>query len=266
LGRLWTKPPGEAIETAMLRQLLHSVASARRPGALRACLMALSCFGSGDLVSAQDDSSYDAARETMVREQIAGRGIRDPRVIAAMRQVPRHLFMPAPERARAYDDGPVAIGQGQTISQPYIVALMTELVRPQPSDRVLEVGTGSGYQAAVLSRLVAHVYTVELEEVLARSAAAVLRELEYENVTVRTGDGYGGWPEHAPFDIVIVTAAPEQVPQALIDQLKPGGRLIVPVGPRFRVQQLQLIEKDASGATTTREVSSVMFVPLRRPQ
>jgi protein-L-isoaspartate(D-aspartate) O-methyltransferase len=265
LGRLWPKLPGEAIETAMLRQLLHSVASARRPGALRACLTALSCFGCGDPVSAQDDSSYDAAREAMVREQIAGRGIRDRRVIEAMRQVPRHAFIPAAERARAYDDGPVPIGQGQTISQPYIVALMTELVRPQPGDRVLEVGTGSGYQAAVLARLVRHVYTIELEETLARSATAVLRELKFENITVRTGDGYGGWPEHAPFDIVIVTAAPEHIPQPLIDQLKPGGRLIVPVGPRFSVQQLQLLEKDAGGAIKTTEVSPVMFVPLRRP-
>src|SRR4030095_5469705 len=152
----------------MLRQLLHSVAP-------------------------------DEARETMVREQIAGRGIRDPRVVAALRGVPRHLFIPAAERARAYDDGPVAIGHGQTISQPYIVALMTELVRPQPGDRVLEVGTGSGYQAAVLSRLVTHVDTIELEDTLARNATAVLHELKYENITVRTGDGYGGWPEHAPF-------------------------------------------------------------------
>ena len=216
-------------------------------------------------MKALDDSSYDAARESMVREQIAARGVRDPRVIEAMRQVPRHSFIPAAERARAYDDGPVPIGQGQTISQPYIVALMTELVRPQPGDRVLEVGTGSGYQAAVLARLVRHVYTIELEETLARSATAVLRELKFENITVRTGDGYGGWPEHAPFDIVIVTAAPEHIPQPLIDQLKPGGRLIVPVGPRFSVQQLKLLEKDAGGAIKTTEVSPVMFVPLRRP-
>ena len=216
-------------------------------------------------MSAQDDSSYDAAREAMVREQIAGRGIRDRRVIEAMRELPRHSFIPAAERARAYDDGPVPIGQGQTISQPYIVALMTELLRPQPGDRVLEVGTGSGYQAAVLARLVKHVYTIELEETLARSATAVLRELKIENITVRTGDGYGGWPEHAPFDIVIVTAAPEHIPQPLIDQLKPGGRLIVPVGPRFTVQQLQLLEKDAGGVIKTTEVSPVMFVPLRRP-
>jgi protein-L-isoaspartate(D-aspartate) O-methyltransferase len=249
----------------MLRQLLHSVASARRSGALRACLTALSCLGCGDPVNAQDDSSYEAARETMVREQIAGRGIRDPRVIEAMRRVPRHSFIPAAERSRAYDDSPVPIGQGQTISQPYIVALMTELVRPQPDDRVLEIGTGSGYQAAVLAGLVKHVYTIELEETLARSAAAALRELQLENITVRTGDGYGGWPEHAPFDIVIVTAAPERIPQPLIDQLRPGGRLIVPVGPRFTVQQLQLLEKDANGSVKTTEVSPVMFVPLRRP-
>lgn len=216
-------------------------------------------------MSAQDDSSYDAARETMVREQITARGIRDARVIEALRQVPRHLFIPAAERERAYADGPVAIGQGQTISQPYIVALMTELVRPQSGDRVLEIGTGSGYQAAVLARLVSHVYTIELEETLARGATAVLRELKYDNITVRTGDGYAGWPEHAPFDIVIVTAAPEQIPQPLIDQLKPGGRLIVPVGPRFTVQQLQLLEKNTGGEIRTRNVSPVMFVPLRRP-
>jgi protein-L-isoaspartate(D-aspartate) O-methyltransferase len=249
----------------MLRQLLHSVASARSSRALRVCLAALSCFGAGDQVRALDDSSYDAARESMVREQIAARGVRDPRVIEAMRKVPRHLFVPAADRDRAYADSPVPIGEGQTISQPYIVALMTELARPQSGDRVLEVGTGSGYQAAVLSQLVAHVYTIELEETLGRRAATVLREQRYDNVTVRIGDGYAGWPEHAPFDIIMVTAAPEQVPQPLIDQLKPGGRLIVPVGPRFTVQTLQLIEKDASGTVRTRDVSPVMFVPLRRP-
>jgi protein-L-isoaspartate(D-aspartate) O-methyltransferase len=216
-------------------------------------------------VRALDDSSYDAARETMVREQIVARGVREPRVIAAMRKAPRHLFVPAAERDRAYADSPVPIGEGQTISQPYIVALMTELVRPQPDDIALEVGTGSGYQAAVLSQLVAHVYTIELEETLGRRASAVLREQKYDNVTVRIGDGYAGWPQHAPFDVIMVTAAPEQVPQPLIDQLKPGGRLIVPVGPRFSVQQLQLIEKDASGEVRTRTVSPVMFVPLRRP-
>lgn len=216
-------------------------------------------------MNAQDDSSYAAARTSMVREQIAGRGIRDARVIEALGRVPRHLFIPSAERARAHLDGPVPIGHGQTISQPYIVALMTELVRPRSTDRVLEVGTGSGYQAAVLAQLVEHVNTIELEDTLASSASALLRELKYDNVTVRAGDGYAGWPELAPFDIVIVTAAPEQIPQPLIDQLKAGGRLIVPVGPRFTVQQLQLIEKDAGGATRTTNVSPVMFVPLRRP-
>jgi protein-L-isoaspartate(D-aspartate) O-methyltransferase len=216
-------------------------------------------------VRALDDSSYDVAREAMVRQQIVARGIREPRVIEAMRHVPRHLFIPPAERDRSYQDSPVPIGEGQTISQPYIVALMTELVRPKSGDRALEVGTGSGYQAAVLSRLVAHVYTIELEETLGRRATTVLREQKYDNVTVRIGDGYAGWPEHAPFDIIMVTAAPEQVPQPLIDQLKPGGRLVVPVGPRFTVQTLQLIEKDASGTVRTRNVSPVMFVPLRRP-
>ena len=211
------------------------------------------------------DSPYATARETMVREQIVARGMTHPGVVAALRYVQRHRFVPAAERDRAYVDAPVPIGHGQTISQPYIVALMTELVRPQSSDRVLEVGTGSGYQAAVLSRLVAHVHTVELEEALGRRAEELLREQQYDNVTVRIGDGYCGWPEHAPFDIIIVTAAPEHVPQPLIDQLKPGGRLIVPIGPRFTVQQLQLIEKDANAAITTRNVSPVMFVPLRRP-
>jgi protein-L-isoaspartate(D-aspartate) O-methyltransferase len=248
----------------MLRQLLHSVASARKSRALWACLTALSGLGGGDQVRALDDSSYDAARETMVREQIVARGIREPRVIEAMRRAPRHLFIPPAERHRAYADAPVPIGEGQTISQPYIVALMTELVRPQPGDIALEVGTGSGYQAAVLAPLVKHVYTIELEATLSHRAATALREQKYDNITVRVGDGYGGWPEHAPFDIIMVTAAPEHVPQPLIDQLKPGGRLIVPVGPRFSVQQLQLLEKDAKGQVSTKTVSPVMFVPLRR--
>ena len=211
------------------------------------------------------DFPYDTARETMVREQIVTRGMAHPGVAAAMRYVQRHLFVPQAERDRAYVDAPVPIGHGQTISQPYIVALMTELVRPQSSDRVLEVGTGSGYQTAVLARLVAHVYTIELEGTLGRRAEEVLREQKYDNVTVRIGDGYAGWPEQAPFDIIVVTAAPEHVPQPLIDQLRPGGRLILPVGPRFSVQQLQLIEKVAAGEITIRNVSPVMFVPLRRP-
>ncbi|MGH8176032.1 MAG: protein-L-isoaspartate(D-aspartate) O-methyltransferase [Steroidobacter sp.] len=226
-------------------------------------LMALSFF-TRDPASAADAEDYAAERERMVSEQIEARGVRDPRVLAAMRKTPRHRFVPENVQASAYRDHPLPIGEDQTISQPYIVALMTELARPARTDRVLEVGTGSGYQAAVLAPLVAHVYTIELEASLAQSAEKVLRELQYENVTTRTGDGYAGWPEEAPFDIIIVTAAPDHVPQPLIDQLKPGGRLIAPVGPTHATQQLQVIAKDSSGKLSTRNVSPVRFVPLRR--
>ena len=176
--------------------------------------------------------------------------------------MPRHEFVPAAGRDDAYLDSPLPIGYGQTISQPYIVALMTELARPSPTDRVLEVGTGSGYQAAVISRLVARVFSVELVEPLAESAASVLRRLGYANVTVRSGDGYLGWPDEAPFDVILVTAAPEAVPAALVAQLKPGGRLVVPVGPVHDVQDLQVIEKDAAGRVSTRSVIPVRFVPM----
>ena len=206
--------------------------------------------------------SLTRARLAMVAGQIAARGVKDPRVLDAMRAVPRHEFVPAALREDAYGDSPLPIGHGQTISQPYIVALMTELARPSPSDRVLEVGTGSGYQAAVLSRLVARVFSVELVDPLAQSAASTLRRLGYANVTVRSGDGYLGWPDEAPFDIIIVTAAPEEVPAALLSQLKPGGRLIVPVGRVYDVQDLQLIEKDATGRVSTRSVIPVRFVPM----
>jgi protein-L-isoaspartate(D-aspartate) O-methyltransferase len=217
-----------------------------------------------------DDPQQDVfqqARLAMVADQIASRGVKDRGVLDAMRAVPRHEFLPAASRESAYDDSPLPIGYGQTISQPYIVALMTELARPSPSDRALEVGTGSGYQAAVLSRLVARVFSVELVDPLARSAASTLQRLGYANVTVRSGDGYGGWPEEAPFDIILVTAAPEEVPSALVAQLKPGGRMIVPVGRVYDVQDLQLIEKDASGRVTTRSIIPVRFVPLvkKRP-
>jgi len=206
--------------------------------------------------------SLTRARLAMVAGQIAARGVKDPRVLDAMRAVPRHEFVPATVREDAYADSPLPIGHGQTISQPYIVALMTELARPSPADRVLEVGTGSGYQAAVLSRLVARVFSVELVDPLALSAASTLRRLGYGNVTVRSGDGYLGWPDEAPFDIIIVTAAPEEVPAALVAQLKPGGRLIVPVGRVYDVQDLQLIEKDATGRVSTRSVIPVRFVPM----
>jgi protein-L-isoaspartate(D-aspartate) O-methyltransferase len=206
--------------------------------------------------------AFQRVRLAMVADQIAARGVKDPRVLDAMRDVPRHEFVPAAIRGDAYVDSPLPIGQGQTISQPYIVALMTELARPLPTDRALEVGTGSGYQAAVLSRLVARVFSVEIVDPLAQSAAATLRRLGYGNVTVRNGDGYLGWPDEAPFDIILVTAAPEEVPPALVAQLKPGGRLIVPVGRVYDVQDLQLIEKDATGRVSTRSVIPVRFVPM----
>ncbi|MBM0106033.1 protein-L-isoaspartate(D-aspartate) O-methyltransferase [Steroidobacter sp. S1-65] len=200
----------------------------------------------------------------MVTRQIADRGVRDQRVLSAMRKVPRHEFVPAAERRHAYRDTPLPIGDGQTISQPYIVALMTELARPDPSDRVLEIGTGSGYQAAVLAELVQHVYTIEIEPVLAQRAKQALDRIGYRNVTVRAGDGYAGWPEHAPFDIVIVTAAPDHIPQPLIDQLKAGGRMVVPVGPIASTQQLRVLEKDTTGKVSSSVVAPVRFVPLRR--
>ena len=220
--------------------------------------MAPADYTSGD----PPQDSLTRARLAMVASQIAARGVQDPRVLDAMRAVPRHEFVPAALREDAYGDSPLPIGHGQTISQPYIVALMTELARPSPADRVLEVGTGSGYQAAVLSRLVAQVFSVELVDPLAQSAASTLRRLGYGNVTVRSGDGYLGWPDEAPFDIIIVTAAPEEVPAALLAQLKPGGRLIVPVGRVYDVQDLQLIEKDATGRVSTRSVIPVRFVPM----
>jgi protein-L-isoaspartate(D-aspartate) O-methyltransferase len=214
--------------------------------------------------SAADGDERVRERTAMVEEQLASRDITDRRVLAAMRKVPRHRFVPESERRYAYRDTPLPIGEGQTISQPYIVALMTQLVRPSADDRVLEVGTGSGYQAAVLAGLVGHVYSVELEPALATQAEQILHELGIDNVTVRAGDGYAGWPEHAPFDIIVITAAPDHVPQPLLDQLKEGGRMIVPVGPVHATQRLQLYEKDSKGEIRKRDIAAVRFVPLRR--
>jgi protein-L-isoaspartate(D-aspartate) O-methyltransferase len=224
--------------------------------------MMFSFFGSRAAPAGDENRSTE--REAMVARQIAARGVNDPRVLEAMRSVPRHLFMPESSRPHAYADTPLPIGEGQTISQPYIVALMTELARPRPEDRVLEVGTGSGYQAAVLSKLAKHVWSIELEPTLARTAADVLSKQGYENVTVRAGDGYLGWPEESPFDIIMVTAAPDHVPQPLIDQLATGGRMVVPVGGAYSTQDLRLIEKDRSGNVTSRTITPVRFVPLRR--
>jgi protein-L-isoaspartate(D-aspartate) O-methyltransferase len=212
----------------------------------------------------QNPDAWAAARRVMVDTQIAARGVRDARVLDAMRTVPRHAFVPPAAERDAYEDTPLPIGLGQTISQPYIVALMTELARPAPGDVALEVGTGSGYQAAVLSRLVARVSSIELEEALARDARDRLARLGFGTIEVRQGDGYLGWPERAPFDIILVTAAPEAIPPALVAQLKPGGRMVIPVGPVQDVQELQLVEKDAGGRTRTRTIIPVRFVPLRR--
>jgi protein-L-isoaspartate(D-aspartate) O-methyltransferase len=230
----------------------------------RATAVMLMSLWSRDHPGAATEEDYSQERERMVSRQIEARGISDPRVLGAMRKVPRHLFVPEAVRSSAYSDAPLPIGEGQTISQPYIVALMTDLARPGPHDRALEVGTGSGYQAAVLANLVEHVYSVELEPELAHRAEALLHELQYDNITVRSGDGYAGWPEAAPFDVIIVTAAPDHVPQPLIEQLKRGGRLVIPVGKTFAVQQLQVLEKDASGRISTSLVTPVRFVPLRR--
>jgi protein-L-isoaspartate(D-aspartate) O-methyltransferase len=198
----------------------------------------------------------------MVKEQIESRGVKDPAVLAAMRAVPRERFVPEGVRAQAYEDYPLPIGFDQTISQPYIVGLMTELLAPKKDHRVLEIGTGSGYQAAVLSGLVESVYSVELVPELARSAAETLRTLGFRNVTVREGDGYRGWPEKAPFDRIILTAAPPEIPTVLLDELKPGGRLVAPVG--VELQDLIVVDKSASGKTTSRSVIPVRFVPMRK--
>jgi protein-L-isoaspartate(D-aspartate) O-methyltransferase len=201
------------------------------------------------------------ARAAMVATQLEARGVTDPRVLAAMRAVERHRFVPAAAQAEAYADRPLPIGHDQTISQPYIVALMTELAAVRPGARVLEVGTGSGYQAAVLSRLAQEVFTIEIVAPLAEEARQRLARLGYANVTVRAGDGYRGWPERAPFDAILVTAAPPSIPQPLLDQLAPGGRLVAPVGPEGGVQELVVVERGAAGLTR-RSVIPVRFVPM----
>lgn len=217
--------------------------------------------------------AHAAARAALVREVEAG--IRDtsgqtgvaqlsPAVRDALGRVPRHRFVPDSVVDAAYADRPLPIGLGQTISQPYIVALMTELAGPRPDARVLEVGTGSGYQAAILAGCVAKVYTIEIVAPLGERARALLAELGYRNVDVRIGDGYKGWPEAAPFDAIVVTAAPDHVPQPLVDQLKPGGRMVIPVGREGGIQQLLVIAKDRDGRATTRRTIPVRFVPLTR--
>jgi protein-L-isoaspartate(D-aspartate) O-methyltransferase len=202
----------------------------------------------------------------MARETAAetGRPKFGDAVMAAMGKVPRHRFVPSMQMPFAYENRPLPIGEGQTISQPYIVALMTDLLDSKPTDRVLEVGTGSGYQAAVLAELVGKVYTIEIVEPLAKRARQTLEQLGYTNVETRIGDGYNGWAEAAPFDSIIVTAAPAEIPRALIDQLRPGGRMVIPVGGSRDVQDLLLVEKRTDGTAVTKRTLTVRFVPLTR--
>ena len=215
-------------------------------------------------VHAQTDDQWRAARERLVADYLVPQGIADSATLAAMRAVPRHLFVPADQRPSAYDDTPLPIGHDQTISQPAVVAFMTQLVGPREGLRVLEVGTGSGYQAAVLAETGARVWTVEIFGALAAEAKARLARLGYRDVAVRHGDGYAGWPEEAPFDAIVVTAGADSIPPALIGQLAPGGRLVMPVGDPLRDQELVLVEKDAGGRVSSRRLLPVRFVPLLR--
>ena len=217
------------------------------------------------LLPVQQQKDFVQRREEMVKLQIETRGIKDQATLAALRKVPRHLFVPKSIMDDAYDDRPLPIGYGQTISQPYIVAYMTEIVKPKPDHRVLEIGTGSGYQAAVLSEIVKEVYTIEIIDTLGSQARNRLSKLNYKNITVKTGDGYYGWKEKSPFDAIVVTAAAEHIPPPLIEQLKEGGRMIIPVGSPFMVQQLMVVEKKAGKIRTT-SMMPVRFVPFKRSQ
>jgi protein-L-isoaspartate(D-aspartate) O-methyltransferase len=211
---------------------------------------------------AQDDR-FDRERASMVATQIEARDIRDPATLEAMRRVPRHLFVPEDRRRHAYQDRPVPIGYGQTISQPLVVAYMTETLQPRPGMRVLEIGTGSGYQAAVLAEILDEVFTIEIVGELARWGEANLRNAGYDRVQVRHADGYHGWEEHAPFDAIIVTAAADHVPPPLLAQLRDGGRMVIPVGSPFRTQTLMLVTRDGNDIVT-RSLLPVRFVPLTR--
>ncbi|MFW5966458.1 MAG: protein-L-isoaspartate(D-aspartate) O-methyltransferase [Persicimonas sp.] len=213
-----------------------------------------------DRESPDEEDPYVQERERMVEQQIAGRDVEDSDVLEAMRTVPRHEFVPERLQSRAYSDGPLPIGHDQTISQPYIVAAMTEALEVKPDHKVLEIGTGSGYQAAVLAEMVDQLYTIEIVCELAERAEAVLDEEGYDNVEVRCGDGYKGWPEEEPFDRIIVTAAPPELPDALVEQLAPGGRMVVPVGER--VQHLKVITKDDEGRVEQTDKMPVRFVPM----
>ena len=211
---------------------------------------------------ATDNGKWAQRREKLVASTIEARGVTDKQVLDAMRTVPRHLFVPEDAKKYAYTDQPLPIGYGQTISQPYIVAYMTEMLDIEPGDRVLEIGTGSGYQAAVLAEITDEVYTIEIIDPLAESARERLHRIGYSEVKVKNADGYFGWQEHAPFDGIIVTAAAGHVPPPLVRQLAPGGRIIIPIGGVYQVQQLTLLQKDKEGEITSRQLMAVRFVPF----
>ena len=224
--------------------------------ALAACVLVVMAWGAED--------KYESERLAMVKTQIKARDVNDERVLAAMRQAPRHLFVRPQDLAEAYDDTPLSIGYGQTISQPYIVAYMTEALKLTGREKVLEIGTGSGYQAAVLAHAAREVYSVEVIDALYAQARDRLQALGYWSVHLRSGDGYFGWQEKAPFDCIIVTCAAGHIPPPLLSQLKPGGRMIIPVGSAWNVQRLVLAEKDSTGKVTTRSLLPVRFVPMTR--
>jgi protein-L-isoaspartate(D-aspartate) O-methyltransferase len=241
--------------------LLQPAFSAEAAGPETEVLLETSAPGPDGIPAHFDDDGRGSEREEMVANQVAARGVSDERLLSVMRRVPRHEFVPRQSRHRAYDDTPLAIGHGQTISQPYIVGFMTETLELEPGDRVLEIGTGSAYQAAILAELVHEVVSIEIIEALAQSAAARLEHLGYRNITVVHGDGYYGFEAAAPFDAIIVTAAASHVPPPLVSQLKAGGRIAIPVG-RAWTQNLLLVEKNEQGETSTRNLMAVRFVPL----
>ena len=222
-------------------------------------------FTSGLFILLLFQQDYTKEREAMVKTQIQARGVKDSSTLAAMRKVQRHKFVAPNQAVSAYGDSPLPIGYGQTISQPYIVAYMTEIIKPKSNYTVLEIGTGSGYQAAVLAEIVRKVYTVEIIDKLGREASIRLKGLGYKNIEVKIADGYDGWKEHAPFDAIVVTAAAEYIPTPLKEQLKDGGRMIIPVGSPYMTQQLMLIEKTGNKYRTT-SMMPVRFVPFKRSQ
>ena len=226
-------------------------------------IIATSCMLMGFWVCSPAQTIQEKQRNRMVKDQIENRGIKDTAVLKALRKVPRHLFVPDEYKSRAYTDGSLPIGYGQTISQPYIVAYMTEVIQPKPHFRVLEIGTGSGYQAAVLAEIVDKVYSIEIVTELDTAARARLRKMGYKNIETKNADGYYGWKEKGPFDAIVVTAAAEFVPPPLLEQLKEGGRMVIPVGSPFMVQQLMLVEKQ-DGKTKTKNLFPVRFVPFTR--